>query len=204
MNDLTLDVTKIIDEIQRHLNDGRKGELRRQGVRTIILGPPNVGKSSFMNKICCKPISIVTNIAGTTRDIVESSFNISGYPVIIADTAGLRATPQDIVEQEGIARALDYARLAEMVILVLDAREFKDLQTFGQIKEKYLQELGIKDKLKELSKILIVVNKIDLLSTDVLLSMQTLNTENIVFISCEENTGISKAIDKIAINLKDL
>lgn len=75
------EVTELINDIQRFLRDGRRGEMRRHGVKTVILGEPNVGKSSFMNHICRKPISIVASIAGTTRDIIETSFNIGGYPV---------------------------------------------------------------------------------------------------------------------------
>lgn len=75
------DVGELISDIQGFLCDGRRGEMRRHGVKTVILGEPNVGKSSFMNHICRKPISIVASVAGTTRDIVETSFNIGGYPV---------------------------------------------------------------------------------------------------------------------------
>lgn len=75
------DVEEIIRDIRKFLRDGRRGEMRRHGVKTAILGEPNVGKSSFMNHICQKPISIVASVAGTTRDIIETSFNIGGYPV---------------------------------------------------------------------------------------------------------------------------
>lgn len=75
------DVGQLICDIRRYLSDGRRGEMRRHGVKTVILGEPNVGKSSFMNHICRKPISIVASVAGTTRDIIETSFNIGGYPV---------------------------------------------------------------------------------------------------------------------------
>lgn len=121
LSNLELEIIKLEQDISKHLKDGRKGELLRHGVRTVILGAPNVGKSSFMNKICCKPISIVTHIAGTTRDIIETSFNIAGYPVIFADTAGLRTNTKDIVETEGISRAIQYANTADLIILIIDA-----------------------------------------------------------------------------------
>lgn len=76
-----MEVNGLICDIRRFLRDGRRGEMRRQGVKTVILGEPNVGKSSFMNHICQKPISIVASVAGTTRDVIETSFNIGGYPV---------------------------------------------------------------------------------------------------------------------------
>lgn len=79
------DVVKLMCDIHRFLYDGRRGEMRRHGVKTVILGEPNVGKSSFMNHICRKPISIVASVAGTTRDIVETSFNVGGYPVRVYD-----------------------------------------------------------------------------------------------------------------------
>lgn len=89
------EVTELINDIQRFLRDGRRGEMRRHGVKTVILGEPNVGKSSFMNHICRKPISIVASIAGTTRDVIETSCNIGGYPVSLNRLRHLSLTEFD-------------------------------------------------------------------------------------------------------------
>ncbi|GFG32202.1 hypothetical protein Cfor_04576 [Coptotermes formosanus] len=112
------------NSIQSHLADGRCGERLRDGVRTVIVGEPNVGKSSLLNVLCQRPAAIVTPVAGTTRDVVELHVNIGGYPVIIADTAGLRTETSDEVEKEGILRAHAYAQKADLVILVIDAAKY--------------------------------------------------------------------------------
>lgn len=108
-----------------HLNDDRKGERLRNGVRAVIIGEPNAGKSSLINSLSNnlkniyyltlsfiyqikgkRPVAIVSPIEGTTRDIIENSLNISGYPVVISDTAGLRDT-SEIIEIEGVKRAFE-------------------------------------------------------------------------------------------------
>ncbi|KAF5361582.1 hypothetical protein D9757_011560 [Collybiopsis confluens] len=90
--------------IQRHLEDGQRGEIIRSGVRLAIFGPPNAGKSSLLNFLAQREAAIVTSVPGTTRDILELSLDIGGLPLIVADTAGLRAT-DDLVETIGIERA---------------------------------------------------------------------------------------------------
>ncbi|KAJ2920940.1 hypothetical protein H1R20_g16154, partial [Candolleomyces eurysporus] len=97
-------VQKVLDTIQGYLNDHRRGELLRSGIRLAIFGPPNAGKSSLLNFLAQREAAIVTAIPGTTRDILELSLDIGGLPVIIADTAGLRKT-EDVVEKIGIERA---------------------------------------------------------------------------------------------------
>ncbi|XP_048783304.1 LOW QUALITY PROTEIN: tRNA modification GTPase GTPBP3, mitochondrial [Lagopus muta] len=107
-------------EIAAHLQDGRRGELLRSGVRAVIAGPPNVGKSSLLNLLCQRPAAIVSPVAGTTRDVVEVSLNVSGYPVVLSDTAGLRDAT-DPIEQEGVSRARERLQHADLVLAVLDA-----------------------------------------------------------------------------------
>ncbi|KAJ2925523.1 hypothetical protein H1R20_g11568, partial [Candolleomyces eurysporus] len=97
-------VQKVLDTIQGYLNDHRRGELLRSGIRLAIFGPPNAGKSSLLNFLAQREAAIVTPIPGTTRDILELSLDIGGLPVVIADTAGLRKT-EDVVEKIGIERA---------------------------------------------------------------------------------------------------
>jgi tRNA modification GTPase len=112
-------------EIERHLADGHRGERLRDGIMVAILGSPNVGKSSLLNRIARREAAITSPIAGTTRDIVEVAIDLQGYPVILADTAGLRES-DDLVEQEGLRRALRRAEEAEIRLFVFDARSPSD------------------------------------------------------------------------------
>jgi tRNA modification GTPase len=93
------------EELLVHLQDGRRGELVRDGVKIALAGPPNAGKSSLMNALARRPAAIVSPIAGTTRDIVEVRMDLGGIPCIISDTAGLRAGSDDPIEVEGMRRA---------------------------------------------------------------------------------------------------
>jgi tRNA modification GTPase len=111
----------LITEIGHHLADGRRGERLRDGIMVTILGPPNAGKSSLLNRIARREAAITSPIAGTTRDIVEVAIDLAGFPVVLADTAGLRES-EDVVEQEGLRRALRRAEEAEIRLFVFDAR----------------------------------------------------------------------------------
>ncbi|XP_011679485.2 tRNA modification GTPase GTPBP3, mitochondrial [Strongylocentrotus purpuratus] len=114
------EVEQLLTEVRRHLQDSRKGERLRSGVHVTIAGQPNVGKSTLLNALCQRPAAIVSPIAGTTRDVVESSLNIGGYPVILSDTAGIRES-LDEIEREGVRRARERTNLADLVIYMLDA-----------------------------------------------------------------------------------
>lgn len=109
----------ICSEIRNHLDDNRRGERLREGVHIAIIGPPNAGKSSLLNLLAQREAAIVSDIAGTTRDVVEVHLDLRGYPVIVSDTAGLRET-NDVIEQEGVRRALARAEEADLIILVVD------------------------------------------------------------------------------------
>tara|TARA_X000001036_G_C20538884_1_gene749404 strand:- start:13 stop:1035 length:1023 start_codon:yes stop_codon:yes gene_type:complete len=115
----------LINEIHEHLNDNRKGERLRDGVQVAIVGAPNAGKSSLVNALSQRDVAIVSDMAGTTRDIIEVHLDIGGYPVILSDTAGLRPeqlgeSGHDALESEGIKRALTRAREADIVLLLFD------------------------------------------------------------------------------------
>lgn len=112
--------------IQAHLVDGRRGERLREGVRLAIIGPPNAGKSSLMNALARRDAAIVSEIAGTTRDVVEVHLNLGGYPLLVADTAGLRKSG-DAIEQEGVRRARLWAEGADLKLAVFDGAALPDL-----------------------------------------------------------------------------
>src|ERR1700738_608680 len=109
----------LVGEIDRHLANNRAGEILRDGVSVAILGPPNVGKSSLINMIAQRDVAITSAVAGTTRDVIEVRLDLAGYPVILADTAGLREA-RDAIEAEGIKRARARAAAADLTIVVLD------------------------------------------------------------------------------------
>lgn len=127
------------DEIQLHLADHRRGERLRDGYKIAILGPPNAGKSSLLNHLAQRDAAIVSAIAGTTRDVVEVQLDLGGYPVVMADTAGLRAA-SDVIEQEGIRRAHAQAMMADLKLLVFDGEYWPVLDnlTMALIDERTL------------------------------------------------------------------
>ncbi|KAJ3932152.1 MAG: hypothetical protein NXY57DRAFT_918753 [Lentinula lateritia] len=115
--------------IQAHLEDGRRGEIIRSGLRVAIFGPPNAGKSSLLNFLAQREAAIVTSLPGTTRDILELSLDIGGLPLIVADTAGLRAT-DDLVESIGIERAKSMVQASDLSLCVLSLPEIYDSSCF--------------------------------------------------------------------------
>jgi tRNA modification GTPase len=117
---LAAKVEALTIEIRRHLNDGRRGERLRDGLRLAILGAPNVGKSSLLNRLAQRDAAIVSETAGTTRDIIEVHLDLSGYPVTLSDTAGLRVS-DDQIEAEGMRRAVAAAEDADLKLVVFDA-----------------------------------------------------------------------------------
>ncbi|MDP4709088.1 MAG: tRNA uridine-5-carboxymethylaminomethyl(34) synthesis GTPase MnmE [Rickettsiaceae bacterium] len=114
-------IEKIAEEIKEHLNDNNRGERLRSGLKLTILGKPNVGKSSLLNYLMHRELAIVSNIAGTTRDIIEGHLDIGGYPIIIQDTAGIHQDTTDIIEQEGMERAKKASLNSDIKIIIYDA-----------------------------------------------------------------------------------
>jgi tRNA modification GTPase len=107
-------------EIHAHLADSHRGERLRDGIAIAIVGPPNAGKSSLLNQLARREAVITSPIAGTTRDVIEVAVDLAGYPVVLADTAGLRDSA-DTIEQEGLRRALARAEAADLRLYVFDA-----------------------------------------------------------------------------------
>jgi tRNA modification GTPase len=137
----------LAQEIAAHLNDNRRGERLRDGIHIAILGAPNAGKSSLLNLLARREAAIVSERAGTTRDVVEVHLDLGGFPVVLADTAGLREAADEI-ESEGIRRALDRAANADLKLAVFDATSLPevDAQTLGVVDDQTLVVLNKVDR----------------------------------------------------------
>ena len=176
--------SKVLYEIIKILNDQKVGEIVREGFKIAIVGPTNAGKSSLLNNLANREVAIVSEIAGTTRDVIETHLNIDGYPVVISDTAGIRES-KDEIEKKGIKLSLKKAEKADLKLVVVDARNI-DLSGF------------LNDLLKDNA--ILVVNKSDLLKEK--LHSQITKFKH-VLISLKKNSNIEKLISEIKNNLKD-
>ncbi|WP_416827903.1 tRNA uridine-5-carboxymethylaminomethyl(34) synthesis GTPase MnmE [Ectobacillus polymachus] len=135
---LLVQAEAVRNEIRRLLETAKQGKILREGIATAIIGRPNVGKSSLLNSLIQEMKAIVTDIAGTTRDIIEEYVNVKGVPLRLIDTAGIRET-EDIVEKIGVERSKDMLQKADLVLLVLNYNEqlsSEDEELFAVIKEK--------------------------------------------------------------------
>ena len=175
---------EVINKIKKILNDQKVGERIREGFKIAILGPTNAGKSSLMNHLSNRDVAIVSEIAGTTRDVIETHLNIDGYPVIISDTAGIRDS-QDEIEKKGIKLSLNRAEEADLKLVVVDAKSLD----FTDVLKGLLDENAI-----------LVINKSDLLEKDI---DPEIKKTNHVLISIKENKNIEELILKIKNNLKN-
>ncbi|XP_032665329.1 tRNA modification GTPase GTPBP3, mitochondrial [Odontomachus brunneus] len=195
---------KLMKNIEEHLADGRKGEILRNGVRTVIVGEPNVGKSSLLNHLVQRNAAIVTPIAGTTRDVIELSANISGYPVLIADTAGITDNTEDIVEVEGVRRARKHVVNADFVVVVVDASRFAASDaTYGDYIREYLSSLGIHELLTKMGKrrFIVIMNKTDLLREE---DKERLSDVEAVLISCKIEDGFQGLLRSLTDRFRDI
>lgn len=191
---------KIIDNVfaskelaAQIIKTAKQSVLLNKGIKLVLLGEPNVGKSSLLNFLSQRDVAIVTAVAGTTRDVITSTINIDGLLIEVADTAGIRA-PQDIVEAIGIDKALAAAAQADLVILMLDltAVGFKPDQVMSWV-EKTIENSQMKEILFS-KKTLIVVNKIDLRENA---EKAFVEQENVVFVSITKELGIDNLKQKI-------
>ncbi len=122
LEDVKPDILGLKDEIIQHLDDSAIGERLRSGIEVAIVGPPNAGKSSLLNELAGRDAAIVSEVAGTTRDVVEVRMDLAGLPVTLSDTAGLRDASEDI-EAEGIRRARERLACADVRVIVFDAED---------------------------------------------------------------------------------
>ena len=143
------DAAAVAREVAAHLADGGRGERLRAGAEVAVVGPPNAGKSSLVNRLAKRDAAIVSATPGTTRDVIEVRLDLDGLPVTVSDTAGLRATP-DAVEREGVRRAERHARTADRVLAVFDATRWPDVDmTAARLGDEGVVVLNKRDLLDE-------------------------------------------------------
>lgn len=182
--DIYLDILKVAKQIKKLLDSSDVGEIIKNGINIAIIGKPNVGKSSILNAMSKKDSAIVTEIAGTTRDVVHEFINIGGVTAKILDTAGIHKT-DDKIENLGIQKAFDCLKMADLILFVFDwSREF-------DIDDKNLIDMCKKND----KKILFVANKFDL-EQKLFLEEKDLN-EELIKISAQKNLGIEDLVNKI-------
>ena len=174
----------IRDEIKKILNDQKVGERIREGFKISIVGPTNAGKSSLLNYLSKKDVAIVSEIAGTTRDIIEAHLNLDGYPVVISDTAGIRSS-KDEIEKKGIKLALKNAENSDLNLIVIEPKS-TDFSNF------------LNDKISK--KAILVINKMDLGIDEI---SNEIKNYDPIYISVKEETNLDKLIDLIKQNLKN-
>lgn len=174
---------EIVYKIDQLIQSSETGKIYKEGIRTLILGKPNVGKSSLMNYLLNENRSIVTDIPGTTRDTIEEYINLAGIPLKIIDTAGIRNT-QDEVEKIGVKKALDKIDMADLILMVFDA------STAIESEDKMILE-AIKGK-----NVIYLLNKTDLPEQ---INFEALDTikNNIIKISIVNNEGLDKIEEKV-------
>jgi len=187
-NDILKEIKKssgdVLKNIEKILNDQKVGERIREGFKIAILGPTNAGKSSLLNHLSNRDVAIVSETAGTTRDVIETHLNIDGYPVIVSDTAGIRESKNEI-ERKGIKLSLNRAEEADLKLVVVDGKNID----FTDVLKGLLDRNAI-----------LVINKSDLLNGDIDPEIKKLDH---VLISIKENLNIDELILKIKNNLKN-
>lgn len=178
---------RLSNNIREHLADNRKGERLRNGLKLALIGEPNVGKSSLLNILMQRDVAIVSDIAGTTRDVVEGHLDIGGYPIILQDTAGIRDQSSDKIEMLGIDKAKEVHKQADIKLILIDASKLTtDIDSAIEQFSDYLDEGSI-----------VIINKIDLLeNSDINLGKISEQT-TICQISAKAGQGIDQLLKMI-------
>ena len=184
MNEVQKTSKKVLMEIKKTLNDQKVGERIREGFKIAIIGPPNSGKSSLLNYLSRRDAAIVSEIAGTTRDVIETHLNLDGYPVVLSDTAGIRSSKNEI-EQKGIKIALNQAEDADLKLVIVSAKNLD----FTKVLKDLLSKNAI-----------LVINKSDLIKGK--LNTKFKKYEH-VLISIKKDLNLNKLISKIKSKLKN-
>ena len=175
---------QISSEIKKILDDQKVGERIREGFKIAIVGPINAGKSSLLNYLSKRDVAIVSEIAGTTRDVIETHLNLDGYPVVVSDTAGIRDSKNEI-EKKGIKLALNRAEDADLKLVIIDAKN----GDFTGVLKDLVDENAI-----------LVVNKSDLLNGKL---NDKLKKYDHILISIKNNSNLDKLILKIKSKLEN-
>ena len=175
---------QVLLEIEKILDDQKVGERIREGFKIAIVGPINAGKSSLLNYLSKRDVAIVSEIAGTTRDVIETHLNLDGYPVVISDTAGIRSSKNEI-EKKGIKLALSRAEDADLKLIIVDAKNYD----FTGVLKDLMDENAI-----------LVVNKSDLLNGKLNVNLKKYDH---VLISIKNNSNLDKLILKIKKKLEN-
>ncbi len=172
-------------EINKLYDTAESGKILRDGLKTVIVGKPNVGKSSLLNAVLGENRAIVTDIPGTTRDVIEEFVNIKGIPLKIVDTAGIRET-EDVVEKIGVEKSKEFFNAADLSIIVLDSS--RELES---------EDIEILESVQP-NKTIVLLNKTDLnQAIDIEKVKEYIDEKNIINISALQNEGIEKIHDKI-------
>ncbi|CAM3198325.1 tRNA uridine-5-carboxymethylaminomethyl(34) synthesis GTPase MnmE [Filibacter tadaridae] len=178
--------TWVKEEIDKLLRTSSQGKILREGLSTVIIGRPNVGKSSLLNSLIQENKAIVTNIAGTTRDIIEEYVNVRGVPLRLVDTAGIRET-EDIVERIGVEKSRKVLKEADLILLVLDSAEELTIED-----ERLFEAVSGMDTI-------IVINKTDLpRKIDLVRVKQLTSNVKIVTTSLLKDEGVDELEEAIA------
>lgn len=182
-NDIRCNINNIKLEIDKLINNAKNGRLIREGISTAIIGLPNAGKSSLLNYLAQKDRAIVTEIAGTTRDLIEEQVILDDIVLNVIDTAGIRET-DDIVESIGVKRTLETIHNAELILYVIDGSE-------ELVKENFEIFDSIKNK-----KSVVIINKID---KEIIIDIDEINkyTDNVISISLTESKSLELINDTI-------
>ena len=173
-------ITRLIFDVNNHLNDNNRGERLRGGLKLAIIGKPNVGKSSLLNFLMKREVAIVSDIAGTTRDVLEGHLDIGGYPIILQDTAGIHNNTKDIIEQKGIEKAKETFFNSDIKVIIYDATETDS------------QDLDFANLIDKNT--IILFNKIDLVKPKI---PSNLDLKKPLSISIKKNVGLEKLVHRI-------
>ena len=184
LDNIKIDVQDIIKELEKIINDQRVGERIREGLKVAIIGPANAGKSSLLNYLADRDVAIVSEIAGTTRDVIEAHLNLDGYPVIISDTAGIRDS-EDEIEKKGIKLSLKRAEDADLKIIILEPKSIDFKHFFKNLLD---------------DKSIIIVNKMDHGNIEVDEEIKKLNP---IYISVKKNINLDSLVNEIKRNLEN-
>jgi len=184
INEVKKTSNSVLKEIKKTLNDQKVGERIREGFKIAIVGPPNSGKSSLLNYLSKRDVAIVSEIAGTTRDVIETHLNLDGYPVVVSDTAGIRRSKNEI-EKKGIKIALKRAEDADLKLVIASVKNVD----FTSVLKKLLTKNAI-----------LIINKSDLAKGKL---NSKFKKHDHVLISIKKNLNLSKLIAKIKSKLKN-